>query len=148
AVSADGKTLASATAHPSQPTITLWDLATRKPLGTLAGTSRALCLTFSAAGETLAAVHEDGSVKWWDVRSRQPCGALTLPGVAAPVRSAAYSPMSRVLATSDIQGKLWLYEMHLTRRPTGQPAAPVHALAQVPSLYAPTPSWSMQSLAF
>jgi WD40 repeat protein len=92
-LSRDGNTLAAADGEIVQ----LWDLRGRKSLGTVRVGAAVSNVTLSADGDSLASAGDDGAVRLWDVRTREP---LTEPlrGKAA-IAGAALSPDLRTLAT-------------------------------------------------
>ncbi|MET9398822.1 hypothetical protein [Kitasatospora sp. NPDC002965] len=85
--------------------VTLWDGTAERNLGVLPGTFRTnttggfvpiTALAFSHNGRTLAAAGADGTLRTWDLASRQPLGpAIPMPGGAA--LSLAFSPDDHTL---------------------------------------------------
>ncbi len=66
--SPDSKTLAAAAGDK----IVLWDVATGKEVGQLAGRQGTVdSLVFCDGGKTLVSVSQDGTVHWWDVAGRK-----------------------------------------------------------------------------
>jgi WD40 repeat protein len=95
--SPDGKLLAAAGGD--DPTVRIWELATRRELHALRGHKHALTgLAFSHDGRRLASVGYEGIVKLWDVESGQ--AALSLIGVALH-RPDAFCFTARVLFSHD-----------------------------------------------
>ena len=110
AFSPDGKMLASASGYPSSrdPTVKLWDVASRQNVATLKGhESSVLSVAFSPDGKTLASGSRDRTVKLWDVATRQ--NEATLKGHGGDVISVAFSPDGKTLASGseDRTVKLW-----------------------------------------
>lgn len=126
ALSPDGKTLATAS---DDNTIRLFDLksAQQRAVCTKHG-DRILCLSFAADSQTLASGSSDQTVKLWDMTGKE---RGTLPIKEGPIRSLAFSPDGKLLASADDKSvKLW------------DPAAKMRS----PDLAATTPS--VLSLAF
>lgn len=104
AFSPDGKSLATA----GFGTVTIWDLATRKPsrelLGHMTQVRRAV---FHPNGRRLASAGDDGTVKIWDPWSGQE--VLTLRGHKGPVCDVTFSPDGLLLASASRDGtvKIW-----------------------------------------
>ncbi|WP_439674131.1 WD40 repeat domain-containing serine/threonine protein kinase [Embleya sp. MST-111070] len=91
AFSPDGRILATA-AH----AVTLWDVATRSPLGVLKH-KYAESLAFSPNGRTLATAGNDNDIRLWDVARRTRVATLT--GHTDRVKSIAFSPDGTTLAS-------------------------------------------------
>ena len=103
----DSRTLAMA----SDGMVRLWDLATRRQVGSLlvggAGTPN---FVFSPDGRTLANDNGDGTVTLWDIATQRPLSSLRIArGDNAGFADVKFSPDGRTLATS-VGGKsvtLW-----------------------------------------
>ncbi|TWH43510.1 AAA-like domain-containing protein [Dulcicalothrix desertica] len=105
AISADGKTLASAGAD---KTIKLWNISTGKIISTLSGhTAIVNSVAISADGKTLASAGADKTIKLWNIST----GKLisTLSGHTDWVNSVAISADGKTLASAgaDKTIKLW-----------------------------------------
>jgi WD40 repeat protein/DNA-binding SARP family transcriptional activator len=132
ALSPDGALLASA--GPDNP-LTLWDVATRQPLGELGGRENDVSsLAFSPDSQTLASGHKDGRLLVWDVTTRGPPGE-PLVGHKSAVLSLAFSPDGRTLASGHEDETIMLWDV-ASRQPLGEPflgnEGPVASLAFSP----------------
>jgi WD40 repeat protein len=112
AFSPDGRLLAAVSSD--DPTVRIWDLASRRVRHTLRGQKHALTsLAFSPDGRRLASVGFEGIVKLWDVESGQ--GALSLTGLSLH-RPADYRFNARVLFSADgtrIVANAWDGRIHI-----------------------------------
>jgi WD40 repeat protein len=89
-------------------TISLWDAAIGRSLGTLKGHLGAItCLGFSLDGTTLASGSKDASVTLWNVANQ--AEIATLARHTSAITSLAFSPDGSMLATAglDYSVKLW-----------------------------------------
>ncbi|GLW11450.1 hypothetical protein Misp01_65780 [Microtetraspora sp. NBRC 13810] len=112
AFSPDGRTLA---AGGNDDMVRLWDVATRRPLATLAGHTDAVwSVAFSPDGRTLASAGDDGTVRLWDVAARRPLATLT--GHGGNVLTVAFDPDGRTLASGGDDDTVRLWDV-ATRRP-------------------------------
>jgi WD40 repeat protein len=112
AFSPDGKLLATGG---EDQAIHLWDVTTGRLVRSLHGhTSHIFKLTFSPErpgisgrnpGQRLVSASRDGTVRLWDVESGQVL--LSLPGVAGPVLSVAFSTDGRRIAAVDTDVLVW-----------------------------------------
>ncbi|MSP13656.1 MAG: hypothetical protein EXR62_11960 [Chloroflexi bacterium] len=128
AFSPDGKILASgscgqvvANGFCQQGEISLWDVATRQPLGSpLTGHKAGVFnVAFSPDGKTLASGGWDGTIILWDVATRQPLGS-PLTHHKDIVESVAFSPDGKTLASGNGHGTIILWDV-ATRQPLGSP---------------------------
>ena len=107
AFSPDGKTLA---AGAGRGEISLWEVATRKPIRRLKGDGRQIApaegcnsVAFSPDGRTLAAGVSDGTIRLWDVATGRQLRRLHLSHRAdgsATVEAVSFSPDSKMLVAS------------------------------------------------
>jgi WD40 repeat protein len=99
AFSPDGK--AVATASFLEETVTLWDLVTRKPKGTLKGLPRSPeCIAFSPDGKTVATAcpEYDSAVMLWDPATGKAKTSLNTSGQLA--HAVSFSPDGKTLAAA------------------------------------------------
>lgn len=130
AFSPDGKTLASSS---WDKTVVLWDVATRRPVGTpLAHDQAVYGAEFHPAGSMLASSDGSGRVVLWDLASRRPV-AEPAASSATEVSGLAFDPSGDVLA--------WGTE------PSGSDR-PMITLWSVPARKALRPAWPGHVLAF
>jgi WD40 repeat protein len=90
----DGKILATVT---DDGTVTLWELATGKPLAKLKLPGRVQSSAVAPDGKVLATA-QDGTVRLWEVATGKELRAAF--GPARPVRSVAFSPDGKLLASA------------------------------------------------
>ena len=88
--------------------VQLWNVADRKPLGTLAPQVQVEALAFSPDGRLLATGGYDGSIGFWQVTTRQQFGTLIHLHTAA-VNGLAFNPAGTMLASAsdDSTVRLW-----------------------------------------
>jgi hypothetical protein len=85
--------------------------AARPGIAVLTATSSVYSVAFSPDGKTLAAGGNDGSVRLWDVATRQPRRPVTATG---SVYSVAFSPDGKTLAAGSDDGTggtVWLWDL-------------------------------------
>ena len=93
----------------------LWDFATGTFVAELEGDRRSIHdLAFHPDGQRLAALDPDGSMRVWDVPSRQQRQAIH--GFTQPVYSIDFSPDGRLLATAGGGGSVRLWDMDTRRQ--------------------------------
>ena len=95
-------TLATAGRH-----VKLWEVSSQTEIATLEHHDYVWALAFSPDGQLLAAGDGEGTVKIWEVQTRQAIAQLA--GDTNNVYSVAFSPDGRTFATAGYQGhiKLW-----------------------------------------
>src|SRR3984957_20423773 len=107
AISRDGKTMAMAT---SSGTVQLWDVATRRPMGSAFTVSPEVIysLAFSPDGRTLATGSNDNTARLWDVATHHEIGSPLI--TSNWVFALAFSPDGKTLATGSVSDgtvRLW-----------------------------------------
>jgi RNA polymerase sigma factor (sigma-70 family) len=135
AFSADGKTLASGGAGPSQGlgasdvgTVKLWDVATGRERATLTGHA-VLFVAFTPGGRTLVVGSPRGPVVLWDLASARPRATLTRPaGEAVACMALAADGKSLAVGTAEPGGGL----VRLWDVTTGRERATLRGLPEVP----------------
>ena len=116
AFSPDGRLLAAA----GPQTITLWDVAARKPSGPplrAQPTTSINSVAFSPAGRTFASAGDD-SIRLWSVRTRRRVGPR-IPVQRGTVDSVAFTPRGHLLAAAG-KGSVRLFDLR-TGRQVGEP---------------------------
>ena len=102
AFSPDGQILATAGQH-----VKLWDVSNQTEVATLPHAGYVWALAFSPNGRLLAAGDGDGTVKIWDVQTRQIITQLA--GDTDAVYAVTFSSDGRTLATAGYHGKITLW---------------------------------------
>jgi WD40 repeat protein len=131
ALSPGGKILATANWKPLKDggtnVVKLWHTDTMKQQGedlSLAGDSRTItCLAFTRDGKLLAAGGEDKTVRIWD--ATDPSKPPKVLVHASAVRSVAFSPDSKTLASASDEVKLWDMAIGEARAALRGPPGPV-----------------------
>ncbi len=115
AFSPDNTLLASVTGYPYETNqvgqIFLWDLNSGTKRAELTGHNCSLgfTLAFSPDGRWLATPHGDGSIRIWDVATRQII--QTLPGHRGLVFAVKFSPDGKQLASGGIDGAVYRWQL-------------------------------------
>ena len=102
AFSPDGKVLASG--HWNPGAVFLWDLATRRTIGTLPHGDWVRSVAFSPDGRILVSSEDGGTIKLWEVANRTSTRTLRAGGFAGSV---AFSPDGAMLASGGSSVGLW-----------------------------------------
>jgi WD40 repeat protein len=93
--------------------VTLWDVATRKPLTSPIGhrgvAVNVTGLAFSPDSRILASAGDDKILELWDVSGANPVLVATLEGHLAPLTSVVYSPDGKTIASGDESGAVHLW---------------------------------------
>jgi WD40 repeat protein len=108
AFSPDGHTLAVVGGIQKNSQITLWEIAERKQLASLAGVDEdVVSLAYSPDGSLLASQGEDSSIDIWNMSAQAKIASLH--GHSRPVTTVAFSPDGKTLASGsfDTTIKLW-----------------------------------------
>jgi len=84
--------------------VTVWDIASLKPITTLNDIGSAARTAFSPDGRTLAIGTDSGTVTLWDVTTGQPIARLTGTGA---VRAMAFTADGLAIADNDGTPRLW-----------------------------------------
>ncbi|MFE0022453.1 toll/interleukin-1 receptor domain-containing protein [Amycolatopsis sp. NPDC059021] len=103
----------------AKPSVSFWDVETRKQVGTLDVGDTVYSVAASPDGQMLATASGNGAVRLWRTDTRQAIGE-PLSGHTGPVGSVAFSPDGRTLASTGDDGtiRLWDVEKH---QPLGEP---------------------------
>jgi WD40 repeat protein len=80
-------------------------------------------MAFSPDGKLLATAGGDGSVRMWDLATRQAIGAPLPADYGGDVTGVAFSPDGKLLATAGGDGVVRLWNT-ATRQPAGAPLRP------------------------
>ncbi|MBL0921286.1 MAG: protein kinase [Phycisphaerales bacterium] len=105
AISPDSRTIAAGDFFGA---VTLWDVASRTPIGELSGhTNLVTSITFSADGASLLTTSQDRTIRLWSVADRSE--RRVFRGHAASVNAALFTPDGRtcVSASNDGEIRLW-----------------------------------------
>ncbi len=124
----DGSTFASASGR----TVSLWDVATSSKDALGRHTDTVTSLMWTADGDTLASVSDDGTVRLWNMETRTARNTLDHPNVA----SAAFSPDGSMIATGGgYELRLWdatdgtLQSLHTSNRNQDDYNATINSVA-------------------
>jgi len=116
--SSDGSLLAAANGVTAEGgLVTLWDPATGKAIGTLAGHQQEVrAMAFTDDGKTLVTGSPDRTIRLWNVADRRQIGMLPeakaesdAEDKPAAILALAYAPDGITAATADEDGKLSIY---------------------------------------
>ncbi len=105
--------------------IRLWDIATRRPLGSPLersgnyGAGAVTSLAFSSDGSVLAASDQSNAAHLWDPRTRRPIGNALVHARAEQVHTVVFSPDGEVLVTAADDGTVRLWSVRNQREITG-----------------------------
>jgi WD40 repeat protein len=117
AFSPDSRTLAAVGAAPT-PTVRLWGLETGKGTTCEVHTGEVHSLAFSSTASLLASCGEDGTVRLWDYSAGAPRVRVLGPGpFGGAVRSVAFTPDGRYLATANANGMVYLFRANRLATP-------------------------------
>jgi WD40 repeat protein len=113
AFSADGRTLAAVSDAPDAA-VRLWDLDTGQETTWEGHTGHVTGLTFSPSAPLVATCGEDGTVRLWQRTADGPRVRTIGPGpFGGPVRSVAFTPDGRYLATANGNGMVYLLRVEV-----------------------------------
>jgi WD40 repeat protein/serine/threonine protein kinase len=117
AFSPDGRTLAAVGDAP-EAAVWLCNLETRQETTLQGHTGHVYSVAFSPTAPVLATCAEDGTVRLWDLSAEKSSGGTIGPGpFGGPVRSVAYTPDGRYLATANANGMVYLLRVEITNPP-------------------------------
>jgi WD40 repeat protein len=114
----DGRTLATGSEGPSSGNpgwVHLWDMTAGKVVAALGGHDREVTsVAIAPGGKLLASGSEDGTVRLWDVNSREVRAVLEMPN-RPPIHSVAFSPAGETLAAGggvpEKPGEVFLWDV-------------------------------------